>query len=259
MARLNQVIQEDSNDEFPDLSEVLKEGGSGAVTLKSGWEKEHSDVGHPMTRDKNNLAVNSTERNELPSKSVTNALCEEKQARRQRRPRVNSLLLPISNGALSNAKCFDGDQTIARTHTAIRSSPKRSVKSPIDYSIFAEALSDFEVSTSEGDSADTDLSGFIVFDSATEEEDSSRSKPRKERRWWAQKTGGHVPSKTKEGATILFRSPEDIATIDLTSPKKDQSDFECSETPPASKSPYKTHENTLGLSVLDEPFATLRL
>ena len=236
MARLNRAIKDDSGDEFPDLSKVLNNGNFVSTPPRTTVGKERSD---------------STQSN--------------KQTRRQRPlgslklTQVNSLLLPLSKATLSFAKNENSGSRGGSSVGNIRASPKRAVKAPINYSKLVGRLTDAEPSTPEESDSYTDLSGFIVSDSASEAEDVWREKSRKRRQRSPQKPVKDGCVRTKGGNVDLFKRKQESVTVDLATPRKEKAIHQDLDAPLSTTGSATAIENDSGLTVTDEPFATLRL
>lgn len=263
MARSNRAIVSDSDDdEFPDLLEVL---GRGVRLSSRASGKHHGDSGISSSEEGATKRTSSRNISSSPPKSITKASYSEKQIRKQRplsplKPtRINSVLLPISIGLLNGLKVPNDGPATLQNRAPLRLSPQRVAKAPIRYNDFVVALTDVGASTSEEDDTYTDLSGFVVYDSASEEEEPPRSRHRIQSQLLPHKCRREDYSHTKEVRKDPKTGQQEIVTIDLTSPKKDYLTLECAETPPSKNKPSKTQEKGFALSDLDEPFATLRL
>ena len=137
MARLNMATRRanDSEDEeFPDLKDLLASVGTSQSTQTS---KDHA---HPPTKSK-------ITRNE--SKDDIHVTAHPS--------------IPFSPGQRA-AKLLSVREVRGRE------TPKRAAKTRVDYSSFAKRDSDGSPSLSEDEGSSTDLSGFIVSDSASEDE-----------------------------------------------------------------------------------------
>lgn len=268
MARLNFRAVSDSDDEFPDLSTILRPPSEvPANSPRRAPQKEQSrnstraieagKIGHSQHI--------SAERLQSPPKGITQASYDEKQSRRQRPlgplkiSHVNSLLLPLSSGSLSCTKLPSLQENISNGIEHSRSSPRRLARAPVDYSKYAAALADASVSSEDEDSF-TDLSGFIVPDSASEDEDTSSRSTRKNFRRPPQRSDlkhgratSRVPGETKN------ENGPPCETIDLTSPEKDAFLGTWPESRPPVESSTKSSRILEDFTELEEPFSTLKL
>ncbi|KAL9130924.1 MAG: hypothetical protein Q9217_001027 [Psora testacea] len=265
MARLNRVRQDDSDDEFPDLSKVLYRGSADVKRPSRGVGKEHDDTADSGAIDKEGAMMELLNSDILSTlKNTTRPSRAGKQLRKQRplgplqRTHDKSLLLPISSSSLSSTNTSNNGRSTFQGAATIRSSPKRTVKAPINYARFAAPLTDGEESTSVEDETDTDLSGFIVSDPSSEKKRVSRVQIRVERSWPPGTFARHDRLNVEETATDSSRRQQGSVVIDLTSPKKNQSSVAQSEPQPQETSPRNAREKALTLSDLDEPFATLK-
>lgn len=204
MARLNNDVLSDSDDEeFPDLSTILKRSVKVFAAKEQGEES-----GGTAEKDKEQ-GKNTIQHGIIRSpKSVTKISCDEKQLRKQRPlglAHVNSLRLPIAKELLQ--KKFNRGQYLESRRDEMKlSTPRRAAKDHVNQRTFvSSAISE---DCSEDDVSFDDLSDFIVDDSASdlEEPPSRTQKPRRE----------VVPGGERE----KVRSISKPTIIDLTSPKK---------------------------------------
>ena len=180
MAKLNKTVIEDSEDEFPDLTSLL---GKCSLAIPetpapSPGKVRSFDTGqlHRKERAAETTVIRQKERKpETSSKQIIDQ--DVIASRKQRRLYVASgnavRLLPPKHG-YSFENVVDAKATPFNNRSTVRSSPRRAVKTPIDYSKFAITLADEESSEFEDDQSLTDLSGFIVSDSENVEEDAVR-------------------------------------------------------------------------------------
>ena len=265
MARLNRARQDDSDDDFPDLSQLLDTGNGGVKTPSRQLRKERCDTGTARATDQRSTPNRIVALYIIPSpsKSIAKASCAEEPVRKQRPlgfPNLtnsNSLLLPRPSGSLSYDQSFDHGKSTAEITEAVRSSPKRAAKVPINYGEFVEPWTDLEVSTSDDDS-DTDLSGFIVSDSASGEENLPQTRSPK-RHQHSLGVSDRRDRWNGEGLTTGSTSRrQGFVTIDLISPQKDRPGISQPTAHLPTSSPSKAKDKALNHSDLKEPLATLR-
>lgn len=205
MARLNNAISYDSDDEeFPDLSTILKRSVEVCAKEKSKGrggtsEKEKEKEKEQGPKSIHHGIIGSP-------KSVTQASCDEKRLRKQRAlglAHVNSLRLPLTKEPLR--KKFNRDEDLDFRQDEMKwSTPRMAVKVRVDHRTFSPSTP--RATFSEDDILFDDLSDFIVDDSASDVEEAP-SRIRKPRREFA--PGG-------EKVRLLLKS----TVLDLTSPKK---------------------------------------
>ena len=175
MAKLNAGT--DSDDEFPCLSALL---WSGAATIApiTPSEKQRGII------DRSQLPRKDTEHERdrqagqcnVASELITETSSVAKRVVKQRPlgslkiNSVNPLLLPKSNELLSLTEDVKSTEEFPEANHQLRSSPRRLAKAPVDYNKFGARLSEASISSSNDDETTTDLSGFIVPDSASDEE-----------------------------------------------------------------------------------------
>ena len=145
------------------------------------------------------------------------------------------------------------------TKIDVRSSPRRKAQMRVDYSIFAPRLSDGNSSTSESEDSLTDLSGFIVPDSASDD-DAFQSRACKGR---DRKVGKGEPVEELSRETSIelgvsrLDQPDKTEQVNVTSPKKVSRRI-CPESPPRVQSP-DLYGPAAACSGFDEPFSRIRL
>ena len=246
----------DSDDELPCLSALL---WSKAVTTPpiTPSRKQRSLIERSQSprKDTRHEKDSQAGRRNLSSRQTSEASTRDIRVGKQRPlgslniPSVNSLLLPKSNGILDHRENKNSTKELPAADCTNRSSPRRLAKAPVDYSKFAASLSEASISLSEDDETTTDLSGFIVSDSTSDE--------------------GRKASKTRRraGRQLSMIHPKESNNEPLVSPKK--SDFKRpdrsrapesylqsqirSRTPPSSST-------SVGInSDIAEPFSELKL
>ena len=267
MAKLNAVL--DSDDDLPELSTFLQ---SSANPAKKFLGRE----GHQGTQRESSLQ-NKTLCNQFPHIRDEDVFSENlAKSAKEVNPRSNQRSLGplklLQNNALflpftGRTSEDDSDALLARdSFRSIKSSPRRTAKAQVDNSKFIPRKSKQEPLFSESDGElSTDLSGFIVPDSATDED----VLPLRSQRSQKTKTNLRNTGKSRDAFSrkdsldpTLSQSDEkeDTGPIDLTSPRKEEkSNRICPESPPRLKTPPKLSSAVRTCSDLDDPFSKLRL
>ena len=220
MARLNNNAIE-SDDELPDLSSLLGAPGKPLnKPLETSPKKQAEGKSSPEKRP---VRRQNTVDNDI-SDDVRECSSGEKSPRKQR-PLTTSK--PSALNAQPPPIASKGSHITTETDhpkSSIRSSPRK-VKAKIDYSRYVPRLSDGESSFLESDDSFTDLSGFIVPDSASDDDDLSP--PAKGGSRDNGVRGSSRKPKPQSGRNSSFEfqlssfgEKEDTGPIDLTSPKK---------------------------------------
>ena len=171
MARLNTLIcrddEDDESDELPELATILQ--GESRLEKLSSQKLAGIEKGNM-----NQMSGKGTRYQKL----LDNASSKESKSRQQRllQPlkiaHVNSLLLPVLREISGSKEEKDGH--LKNMQLPLRSSPKREACKPIDYSIFSLRGDDEHLPMSDDDESFTDLSGFIVPDSESDEGNGSK-------------------------------------------------------------------------------------
>ncbi len=260
MARLNQMF--DSDDDLPELSTILRSSTKATTSpIKKPVTKQDESKTSPRKKYCNdgnagvsNGDVFSQGLSRLPFDA--NRFSNQRPLGLLKATQVNSLSLPIAKNFIeTEGKVYLGE-------SLIRSSPKRKAKTQVDYSKFAPRLSDVSLSSSESDDTFTDLSGFIVPDSASDVDVfPSRSQKSKDGKSFTKKTGDKPSKKDSCSHKVTpFEGKEDTGPIELTSPSKEKTlKMMCAESPPRFRTPPRLSESDRVYSGLDEPFSKLRL
>ncbi len=230
MARLNAIC--DSDEEFPDVSTLLRRSGTTIQqTPRKGLKKEHGNEVPPEHKNSEcTVKAIAVQKDVYPSsRDGTEVSCNEKQSSRQRSlgtAQVNSLLLPITGELLAEANNSESCVGIDNLDgiRKPRSSPRRTARRPLSYRVFVPEGS--SASGSEDKSYFDDLSEFIVNDSASESEKvPTRSPGRKIQRTGKMSTplsrkcnqfiiddscsdGGSPPQNSEGGIQKLLRKPK---------------------------------------------------
>ena len=264
MARLNISNGDDSDDELPDLMTILR-GDSGTCLGKASRGAAEAAAFGTGKMPKSDVVASRSIKS--VSGRTTSAPSKEEQSRKQRPHQslklthVNSLLLPLSQRSFSGVKkpLQDGDHE--RQAQRVRSTPKRAASKPVDYSIFSPKRADRSPFAAEDDESSTDLSGFIVPDSASEEEDRLRKPRRREigkrfRKISQSDQAYHQDQTGNSQRTERSRKPSEI--IDLSSPDKKPSNTQLPHSPLSLALPDKNQHLSAEPFNLDEPFSQIR-
>lgn len=198
MARLRRKSIDDSEDDLPDLADIIGKGTADVNTPpQARKEQSKSAVVGPKQLD------NPSHRPDSFSESFY-----EKQTSTSPAGKV-----PCLNSASNQVG-----------GSALRQSPQRAAKKSIDYSKYVTATISAGLPSSEDDEYSTDLSGFIVSDSDSALENvhpmiSRKQKPSSPRKWPTKQKA--ISNSRPDAALQLQRSFE---FIDLSSPKRHVSD-----------------------------------
>ena len=244
MAKLN--AGSDSDEELPCLSALLWTGAATiAPTTLAGEQRSTIDKSELPRKDTGHERDSQAGHCNAASTQISDASFRDKPLVKQRSlgslkvTSFNSLLLPKSSGLLDHTENTKSTKEFPAANQINRSSPRRLAKAPVDYSKFAASLSEASISLSDDDETATDLSGFIVSDSTSDEEVSS-PKPRRRRDGQQLSTIYTIKSKTES-----FISPKKSAfrTLDSSGVR----------TPPSSSTMIGSNSDVA------EPFSELRL
>lgn len=247
MARLNDAIE--SDEELPELSTILRPQTDAIV--RNLAKQEHGKMSS-SGKEIQNLASEDllTERHTIAPGIVSTVSSDKPQSRKQRplghitHSYVNSLLLPILDASTSNSKSefYQSTDTAIDTADSIsnRASPRRPAKVTADYSELAQVLARTSIFISDDEGSSTDLSGFIVPDSASDEEIGVSKSPKKRSRS-PKKISTAYPQ--EPGFPPCRRSQYDrrqrSKKTDLYSPEKKKYCRICPESPPSNE-PFRS-------------------
>lgn len=220
MARINHVVE--SEDELPELSDIL--GFPRTVEIKTPPKStKRIYVTHRPRKDEASnsdaLPIHESSVQETKSRKCLGERPSSKQRplRSLNLASANSLLLPPSDERSRTSE----NSKLSRDDASVRSSPRRKANAPVDYSNCAPGLSDASFSFPDSEDDFTDLSGFIVPDSASDDDllptrASGRGQPTKSTKESMIGLDSTVSSPRK----VPIESYESSGLIDLTSPKK---------------------------------------
>ena len=244
MAKLN--AGNDSDEELPCLSALLwSEAATIAPTTLAGKQRSTINKTSLPRKDTGHGKDSQAGQYNVASRQISDASSRDKPVVKQRPlgslkvTGLNSLLLPKSTGLLDPTVNTKSAKDFPAANQTNRSSPRRLAKAPVDYSKFAASLSEASTSLSYDDDTATDLSGFIVSDSTSDEEVSS-SKPRRRRDGQQLSTLHSTKPKTEP-----FISPKKSAFRTLDSSE--------ARTPPSSSTLIGSKSDVA------EPFSELKL
>lgn len=245
MARLNDSLNSDY--ELPDLSTIIR-------TLAKAPKQEHGKVQYRRneTQDLPNEDL-LTEAHTVASRTVTKVSSDKPQSRRQRpleQVFINTLLLPMSDPSTSNPKS-EGYHVETADRITDRASPRRLTKGTADYSKLAQASVNKTLLIRHDEDSSTDLSGFIVPDSASDGETLVSRSPTKKK---IKKIKSRAPKKTstanpREPVSQKFSRPQSntrqpLGTTAIPPEEKDGSRV-CQESPPSNEpsgsEPFESH------------------
>ena len=223
MARLNELIDNDSSeDELPELAQLLRSTSRKPSIKKS---QEGDTEGYCLQGDLlngNTIVARSTGIKKAIVYTSSEGRTEKPQAQGALKlASVNPLLLPtFEDKSYSIGKCHQCKDSTGPTQR-LRQSPQRAARKVVDYSAFATRQTDELTSESTDDESFTDLSGFIVPDSANEAE---------ERSWKPRRVKEHEPSRKA-------RRPEQ--TLQQAPTKKSLTKDVCSQPSKVTASPVR--------------------
>lgn len=262
MARLNIVVAEDSEDELPELSSLFDHSGARASKPQNVHAAEF--IGSRSAMTPNNVLPSRghhADRAKLPSATRT-VFAETRNGDVRRDPLDHSddgffyddTLADISSCVRSTRKTDKAIDLLHQGETKI-SRFRKPIKLPTYRKKGTTASS--HASLSSGDEISTDLSGFIVPDSASEHEEERSISPGKFFSRSPKKS--HINLSAYDTYSGAFQSRVSPAprTIDLTTPTGEQSGMVCPESPSA-RSPLPQPTSPEHASDLDDPFAVLR-
>ena len=221
MARLNDPFE--SDDELPELSALL--GPQKHATITTPFKtprQEHSKILSSRRREHTNLAeeIPLTKRDAVAQRTITKDSLDKPQSRKQRplgHPKqsyINSLLYTLPDVSITGSKREERESVETAASVSIRNSPIKLAKVDADCSKHAEASANASIVVHDDETSSTDLSGFIVPDSASDEETLVSGSPNK-------KTRSGIPKRNTQGldfpVSVLSEKKNDVQTC-LESP-----------------------------------------
>lgn len=177
MARLNDPS--DSDDELPDLSTIIR-------TLAKTSKQEHGKRQRYQRNNAQSLSNEDllTETRATASTAVVKVSPDKPPSKRQpplEQAYLHALLLPMSDPSTSNPTS-EGYHVETAGSIADHASPRRLTKGTADYSKLAKVLADTNLLIHHDEDSATDLSGFIVPDSASDGETVVSRSPTKQKK-----------------------------------------------------------------------------
>ena len=186
MARLNDLL--DSEDELPDLFSILRLRTEASIRTQPKTPRQaHCDITY-REKESKGLATEyaKPERHMIASETFTDVYSDRSQSRKQRplghlkQAHVNSLLIPPSNTSVNSPKHKEGQSIEEVDGNPGRASPKRLANGLADR--LGKVSAETAIQIHHDDSFYTDLSGFIVPDSATDGESSVSESPKNKKK-----------------------------------------------------------------------------
>lgn len=245
MARLNQ-ISVDSDDEFPDLSTLLQSLGNGDIPASERVLQKRDGSGElilPRSPEENHSGGSL-----LPLRPLKPA-------------DINALRVPAL-GERHDGDDDDETKVDIENVCTTRKSPRRTAEARVGYQRWASGVLDTGLlfNTEDGDDDDddesTDLSGFIVPDSASEEEGlGSGSRTGKGS---ATMMGRRTEKYVFDSVRLDVEEGERTGVIDRTRSRKGETML-CPESPPRFRTPSRVSDGAEQCSDPDQPLSTMRL
>lgn len=198
MAKLNILSIDDSDDDLPCLSDLIGEGAASVTGVRDARKEQTNS---PVTAQKQLH----------PSHLKRANRSQERLHTKQDSGPPKELILPLhsTKNLLGNAY--------------VRESPRRAAKKVIDYSKFVSTVTDTDLSSPEDDDDTTDLSGFIVSDSESLDENIDSFIARPKKRTSLDATQKKVPN-TETKRLPFIPTRQNLQVIDLISPTRHVSD-----------------------------------
>ena len=246
MARLNDHL--DSEDELPELSNILGlQTGAITRTQPETRRQEHGEI-PSQRKETQNLELNNllTERRAIVTRTLTEDSSDKPQSRKQRplghlrQAHVNSLLLPTSDAFINKYKKAEVNPgTEAVVSVSGRANSEQLATSISNSSRLTKVSANAIELVYHDDYPDTDLSGFIVPDSASDGEVLASRKSKKNEKMKKQKSRSPKPFTANlcEPGFQEFKQPSRMTNLFLPE-EKDKSGM-CLESPP-SHEPFRS-------------------
>ena len=210
MARLNDPFE--SDDELPELSALLGPQKHATITTPfKTTRQENSTILSSQRREHTNLAEEFplTKRDAIAQRTITKGSLDKPQSRKQRplgHPKQSYTLPEVS---ITGSKREERESVETAASVSIRGSPIRLAKVDADCSKHAEASANASIVVHDDETSSTDLSGFIVPDSASDEEALVSGSPKK-------KTRSGIPKRNTQGldfpVSVLSEKKNDVQT-----------------------------------------------
>ena len=187
MAILNDPF--DSDDELPELSALLGPQKHTIITTPvEAPRQEHRNILSSRIREHTNLADEFALGDAIAQGTITKVSLDKPQSRKHlplgypKQSSINSILYTLPDTSISGSRREERKSVETAARISTRGSPIRSAKVDADYSKSAEASANASIVVYDDESSSTDLSGFIVPDSASDEEALVSRSPRKKTR-----------------------------------------------------------------------------
>ena len=240
MARLNDPF--DSDDELPELSTIMR-------TLVETPKQDDGKM-PPQRKETQDLAHENLVTGRLAIVSRATGVSDKPQSRKQRplgpvkQAHVNSLLLPMSDASINDSRS-EGRQSI-KTEGGVsnRASPRRLAKVTADYSRLDQVSAITSIEVPHDDDCSTDLSGFIVPDSASDGEVIASRSPKNKKNEEGRTPKNVSSANPQEPAFRVPRQNQSnprrsSGTIDIISPEEKKSTRICLDSPPSNE-PFRS-------------------
>ena len=240
MARLNERL--DSDDGLPELEQLFRNA--------------NIQDSRSATTDKTELRTRNLNQQSDPPKC--GRILDHDGTIKMQRP-LGELKQQNLNSRLLPPTVKDSTHRHTPDHRRFRSSPRKP-QTRVDYRKFTPPLSDTSLSTSDDGESFTDLSGFIVPDSASDGELMAPKLPRKRKHRGISRrcsVSGRSFSSARE--EFLSGNIDSSGSVDLLSPKKGDPGSEGINRGPSETIDIGSLEGSADGLYLDEPFATLKL
>ena len=187
MARLNDPSE--SDDDLPELSALLGPQKHATVTTTvKAPRKEYSNMLSSRRREHTNLADEFSLTDAIAQGIITKVSLDKPQPRKHlrlgypKKSSINSLLYTLPNTSISGSRREERESVETAARISARDSPISLAKVDADYSKHAEASANASIVVYDDETSSTDLSGFIVPDSASDEEALVSRSPKKKTR-----------------------------------------------------------------------------
>lgn len=268
MARLNDTVEGDSDDELPELAQILRGDAGEFQERQSQGAVKTSQILYqdktPMSKTTADYSVESI-LGKVDGSFSTEEQCQKQRCYRNLKPTQiePTLLSPPKASTVFVEQSFQYRER-DRPARQLRSSLKRTAAKPVNYSIFSTRHVDGYFSASEDDEFSTDLSGFIVPDSISEasEEDEKVRKPRQKGRIKSSRKVAHADHTSQQDRTEHTlqkeRTGDPPHIIDPSLQRETAIDDNLSVSPLLEVSPSKDHPITAVSFDLDDPLSRLR-
>ena len=184
MARLNDPFE--SDDELPELSALLDPQKQTIITTPvKAPRQEHSNILPSWRRERTNLADEFSLTDAFAQGTIAKVSLDKPQSRKHlplgypKQSSINSLPYTLPDASISDSRREERESVETVARVSVRGSPRRSAKVDADCSRRAEASGKASIVVYDDETSSTDLSGFIVPDSASDEEALVSRSPKK--------------------------------------------------------------------------------